>query len=136
TLAVDPYESRPPSGPTNGTQLCGFQLHDRVVLRRWDRPEGVHRRLRETFGPPEVVDEVFGTHTVAEMLGLRRRLLGAPARVADATTLLLREQPYDLTWSVFCAAHVAGHQFWDLSQLDESELDDSSAHLLGTALED
>jgi predicted AlkP superfamily phosphohydrolase/phosphomutase len=136
TLAVDPYESRPPEGPTVGTQVCGWQLHDRVVLRRWDRPEGIHKRLRDTFGAPEVVDEVFGTHTVTEMLALRRRLLGAPARVADATTLFLREQRYDLAWTTFCAAHVAGHQFWDLSQLDPDQLDDSSSHLLATTLED
>lgn len=140
TLAVDPYESRPPSSPTAGTQVCGWQLHDRVVLRRWDRPDGTHRRLRDLFGEPEVVDEVFGTRTVAQMLGLRRRLLGAPARVADATTLLLRESAYDLAWTTFCAAHVAGHQFWDLSQLDSphnaAQLDDGSAHLLGSTLED
>ena len=30
----------------------------------------------------------------------------------------LGEQPFDLAWLTFCAAHVAGHQFWDLSQLD------------------
>jgi predicted AlkP superfamily phosphohydrolase/phosphomutase len=136
TLAVDPYESRPPAGPSPGTQVCGWQLHDRVVLRRWDSPQGVHKRLRSTFGAPQVVDEVFGTHTVQEMLGLRQRLLGAPRRVADAADLLLREQPYDLSWLTFCAAHVAGHQFWDLSQLDPAQLDDSSRRLLGTTLED
>lgn len=136
TLAVDPYESRPPTVAAPGTQVCGWQLHDRVVLRRWDSPRGVHKRLRQAFGRPEVVDEVFGTHTVKEMLGLRRRLLGAPARVADATSLLLGEGSYDLAWLTFCAAHVAGHQFWDLSQLDPAQLDDGSRHLLGTTLED
>ena len=136
TLAVDPYESRPPAGASPGTQVCGWQLHDRVVLRRWDSPTGVHRRLRKTFGKPEVVDEVFGTHTVKEMLALRRRLLAAPARVADATALLLGEASYDLAWLTFCAAHIAGHNFWDLSQLDPDQLDDTSEQLLGTTLED
>ncbi|MGD9796928.1 MAG: hypothetical protein AB7H43_01335 [Acidimicrobiia bacterium] len=136
TLAVDPYESRPPTGPSPGTQVCGWQLHDRVVLRRWDRPAGVHRRLRRVFGPPQVVDEVFGTHTVKEMLGLRQRLLSAPGRVADATALLLAEAPYDLAWVTFCAAHIAGHQFWDLSQLDPDQLDGESEHLLGGTLAD
>jgi predicted AlkP superfamily phosphohydrolase/phosphomutase len=136
TLAVDPYESRPPSVTAPGTQVCGWQLHDRVVLRRWDSPSGVHKRLRKAFGKPDVVDEVFGTHTVKEMLGLRRRLLRAPGRVADATSLLLGEGRFDLAWLTFCAAHIAGHQFWDLSQLDPAQLDDDSAHLLGTTLED
>ena len=136
TLAVDPYESRPPTVTPPGALVCGWQLHDRVVLRRWDSPTGVHRRLQQAFGRPQPVDEVFGRHSVKEMLRLRRRLLGAPARVADAATLLLGDGPYDLAWLTFCAAHVAGHQFWDLSQLDSAELDDGTERLLGSTLED
>jgi len=136
TLAVDPYESRPPADAPPGTLVCGWQLHDRVVLRQWSSPEPAYDRLRRVFGPPQPVDEVFGRHSVDEMLGLRRRLLGAPARVAEAATLQLAEQPYDLAWLTFCAAHVAGHQFWDLSQLDEDELDDASRRVLGRTLDD
>lgn len=137
TLAVDPYESRPPAQAPPGSLVCGWQLHDRVVLQRWSAPGGTHGRLARLFGRPEPVDEVFGRHTVHEMLGLRRRLLDAPARVADAATLLLAEQPFDLAWLTFCAAHVAGHQFWDLSQLDADDLaaSDGAAHVLGTTLE-
>ena len=135
-LAVDPYESRPPAEPPPGTLVCGWQLHDRVVLRQWSSPAGADRRLRRLFGPPEPVDEVFGRHTVDEMLGLRRRLLGAPGRVAEATALLLGEQPFDLAWLTFCAAHVAGHQFWDLSQLDPAGLDLASERVLGSTLDD
>ncbi|HEY8527381.1 MAG TPA: alkaline phosphatase family protein [Acidimicrobiales bacterium] len=136
TLAVDPYESRPPAEAPPGTLVCGWQLHDRVVLRRWSSPDGVDHRLRRLFGPPQPVDEVFGRHTVDEMLGLRRRLLSAPGRVAEAATLMLDEQPYDLAWLTFCAAHVAGHQFWDLSQLDPNELDPASERVLGGTLEE
>ena len=35
TLAVDPYESRPPVDAPPGALVCGWQLHDRVVLQRW-----------------------------------------------------------------------------------------------------
>jgi predicted AlkP superfamily phosphohydrolase/phosphomutase len=136
TLAVDPYESRPPADPAPGAQVCGWQLHDRVVLQEWSNPGDVHRRLERLFGPPQPVDEVFGRHTVEEMLGLRRRLLAAPGRVADAAELLLGEQPFDLAWLTFCAAHVAGHQFWDLSQLDPAGLDPAAERVLGSALED
>jgi predicted AlkP superfamily phosphohydrolase/phosphomutase len=136
TLAVDPYESRPPTEAPTGTLVCGWQLHDRVVLRRWSSPEPAYDALQRVFGPPQPVDEVFGQHTVGEMLALRRRLLGAPARVADAATLLLGQEPFDLAWLTFCAAHVAGHQFWDLSQLDGAELDDAARRVLGTALDD
>jgi len=136
TLAVDPYESRPPAEPAPGAQVCGWQLHDRVVLQEWSNPGDVHRRLEHLFGPPQPVDEVFGRHSVGEMLGLRRRLLAAPGRVADAAELLLAEQRFDLAWLTFCAAHVAGHQFWDLSQLDPAGLDPSAERVLGAALED
>lgn len=136
TLAVDPYESRPPVEPAPGAQVCGWQLHDRVVLQEWSNPDDTHRRLERIFGAPQPVDEVFGRHSVAEMLGLRRRLLAAPGRVADAAGLLLGEQPFDLAWLTFCAAHVAGHQFWDLSQLDADGLDASAERVLGSALED
>jgi predicted AlkP superfamily phosphohydrolase/phosphomutase len=135
TLAVDPYESRPPAQAPPGALVCGWQLHDRVVLQRWSAPGDAHGRLERQFGRPEPVDEVFGRHTVREMLGLRRRLLRAPGRVAEAAELLLTEQPFDLAWLTFCAAHVAGHQFWDLSQLDDDDLDADSAHVLGGTLE-
>lgn len=135
TLAVDPYESRPPTEAPPGALVCGWQLHDRVVLQQWSAPGDTHARLERLFGAPRPVDEVFGRHTVGEMLGLRRRLLGAPGRVADAAALLLAEQPFDLAWLTFCAAHVAGHQFWDLSQLDADELDADTEHVLGGTLE-
>lgn len=136
TLAVDPYESRPPVEAPPGELVCGWQLHDRVVLRQWASPTTTHRRLERLYGPPQPVDEVFGRHTVTEMLGLRRRLLGAPGRVADAATLLLAEQRFDLAWLTFCAAHVAGHQFWDLSQLDPAQLDADAERVLGSTLDD
>ncbi|MFP5320916.1 MAG: alkaline phosphatase family protein [Acidimicrobiia bacterium] len=136
TLAVDPYESRPPAEPAPGAQVCGWQLHDRVVLQEWSNPGDTHRRLERLFGAPQPVDEVFGRHSVDEMLGLRRRLLGAPGRVADAAETLLAEERFDLAWLTFCAAHVAGHQFWDLSQLDPAGLDVASERVLGSALED
>ncbi len=136
TLAVDPYESRAPQEAPPGALVCGWQLHDRVVLREWSAPGETHQRLERLFGSPQPVDEVFGRHTAGEMLGLRRRLLGAPGRVADAATLLLPEQPFDLAWLTFCAAHVAGHQFWDLSQIDAAGLDADAERVLGSTLDD
>ena len=136
TLAVDPYESRPPQELPPGALVCGWQLHDRVVLQEWSSPGDTHGRLKRLFGAPQPVDEVFGRHSVDEMLGLRRRLLAAPGRVVDAAELLLAEQPFDLAWLTFCAAHVAGHQFWDLSQLDPADLDPSATRVLGRTLED
>ena len=136
TLAVDPYESRAPVEPPPGTLVCGWQLHDRVVLQQWSSPPQHHARLERLFGTPEPVDEVFGRHHADEMLALRRRLLGAPGRVADAAILSLREAPFDLAWLTFCAAHVAGHQFWDLSQIDTSGFGDAETGVLASTLDD
>lgn len=136
TLAIDPYESRPPDHAPAGVLVSGWQLRDRVVLQPWSSPPGAHRRLERLFGPPVAVEEVFGRHSAEELLGLRRRLLAAPGRVADAATLLLREQSFDLAWLTFSAAHVAGHQFWDLSQLDADGLDDCARNVLGGALQE
>ncbi len=136
TLAVDPYESRAPLEPPPGELVCGWQLHDRVVLQQWSSPPQHHARLERLFGTPEPVDEVFGRHRADEMLALRRRLLGAPGRVADAALLSLGEAQYDLAWLTFCAAHVAGHQFWDLSQIDTGDLGAADTGVLASTLDD
>ena len=57
---------------------------------------------------------------------------GGRCRHADARPGTLRPRLAD----VLHAARVAGHQFWDLSQLDAAELDDAARRVLGTALED
>jgi predicted AlkP superfamily phosphohydrolase/phosphomutase len=136
TLAVDPYESRAPIEAPPGELVCGWQLHDRVVLQQWSSPPEHHARLERLFGAPEPVDEVFGRHHADEMLALRRRLLGAPGRVADAATLSLSEARFDLAWLTFCAAHVAGHQFWDLSQIDTAGLGTADTGVLASTLDD
>lgn len=135
-LVIDPFESRPPRSPPSGRLVSGWQLADRVVLRRWSAPRGLHDRLTRLFGPPVAVEEVFGRHSADELLALRRRLLGASDRVADATRVLLADGPFDLVWLTFGAAHVAGHQFWDLSQLRPGERGPDVRRVLGAALEE
>lgn len=116
TLAIDPYESRPPRAWL-GTYVCGWQFADRVVLPRWSLPRDAGRRLARTHGNGPHATEIFGRPSVRELLALRDKLVAAPGRVADAATALLSREPYDLVWLTFSAAHLAGHQFWDLSQL-------------------
>jgi predicted AlkP superfamily phosphohydrolase/phosphomutase len=55
--------------------------------------------------------------------------------VAAAAVDLLAGEPYDLVWLTFSAAHLAGHQFWDLSQLAEAPARRERA-LLASALAD
>jgi predicted AlkP superfamily phosphohydrolase/phosphomutase len=52
---------------------------------------------------------------------MRRDLLAAPERVATLTRHVFAKDRFDLLWLTFSATHLAGHQFWDLSQLAESE---------------
>lgn len=134
TLAIDPYESRPPEAPPTGVFVSGWQLHDRVVLPRWASPPDAHARLSRLFGPPPSVQEIFGRSSVGELLALRRSLIGASARVADAAEHLLSRERFDLVWLTFSAAHVAGHQFWDLSQIAVESLDVDSRPVLEGAL--
>jgi predicted AlkP superfamily phosphohydrolase/phosphomutase len=116
TLAIDPYESRPPKD-WRGTYVCGWQFVDRVVLPRWSLPRAAARDLARRHGAGPHATEIFGRPTVRELLALREKLIAAPARVADAAVDLLGRERYDLAWLTFSAAHLAGHQFWDLSQL-------------------
>jgi len=116
TLAIDPYESRPPRD-WRGTYVCGWQFADRVVLPRWSLPKEAGAQLAERHGRGPGATEIFGRPRVRDLLALRETLIAAPGRVADAAAELLARESYDLAWLTFSAAHLAGHQFWDLSQL-------------------
>ena len=135
TLAIDPYESRPPER-ANGTFVCGWGFEDRVVLPRWSRPSAAGRELERRFGRGPGATEIFGRPRVRDLLALREKLVAAPARIATLAEELLRRESFDLAWLTFSAAHLAGHQFWDLSQLDPASLDRESRAVLDAALDD
>jgi hypothetical protein len=96
------------------------------ALRRVRRDTRAAIRL---FGPAAAVEEVFGRSSTRDLLRLRRDLLTASGRAADAAKLLLAGNRFDLTWLTFSAGHVAGHQFWDLSQSTVSTAGASTAPL-------
>jgi predicted AlkP superfamily phosphohydrolase/phosphomutase len=130
TLAIDPYESRPPR-EWRGALACGVGFRDRVVLPRWSLPR---RAGRAAPAGPQAT-EIFGRPSVAELMRLRAKLLAAPGRVADAALGFLSRERFDLAWITFPAAHLAGHQYWDLSQLDDAAGEPERA-ALSTALRD
>ncbi len=135
TLAIDPYESRPPER-AQGTLICGWGFEDRVVLPRWSRPSAAGRQWEGRFGRAPNATEIFGRPRVGDLLELREKLVAAPARIATLAEELLRRESFDLAWLTFSAAHLAGHQFWDLSQLDPAALDRESQAILESALDD
>ena len=118
TLALDPYECRAPAR-FEGTIVSGWGFEERTVLPAWSRPHLARRALVRDFGRAPKATEVFGRPRARKLIDLRRRLLEAPGRVADAATHLLSQEQFDLVWLTFSASHMAGHQFWDLSQVAE-----------------
>ena len=135
TLAIDPYESRPPEH-AEGVFVCGWGFTDRVVLPRWSHPRRAGRAYARRFGRGPAATEVFGAPRVTELIRLRERLLAAPARIATLAEEILAGEGFDLAWLTFSAAHLGGHAFWDLSQVDPEELDESSASILAGTLEE
>src|SRR5439155_21200930 len=99
--------------------LSGWQFRNRVVLPARSRPSDAERGLRARFGRSPSIEEVFGLQSLATLRAMRRDLLAAPARVARVARDLLARERFDLVWLTFSAAHLAGHQFWDLSQLPQ-----------------
>ena len=130
SLVLDPYESRPPR-EWEGALACGVGFRDRVVLPRWSLPRSAGR----VAGRGPQATEIFGRPSVGELLRLRGKLLSAPSRLADAALRFLARERFDLAWITFPAAHLAGHQYWDLSQL-AAEPEGDARRLLTGALED
>lgn len=120
SLLIDPYEAREPEH-LDGLAIAGWQFRNRVVLPGWSRPHRSRRRFERTFGRSPALDEVFGTPSLKSFRRMRRDLLAAPERVATLTRHVFAKDRFDLLWLTFSATHLAGHQFWDLSQLAESE---------------
>jgi predicted AlkP superfamily phosphohydrolase/phosphomutase len=134
-LVIDPYEAVPPD-QLNGYCLAGWQFRNRIVLSGWSRPRGSIREFGRRFGRPPALDEVFGSQSLPILRGMRRSLLAAPKRVSDLVTDLLARERFDLLWLTFSAAHLAGHQFWDLSELEPADLEQAKREGLDHTLED
>lgn len=135
SLVIDPYEIHPPAH-TNGLVVSGWQLLDRVVLRAWSRPEAARGELVRRHGRPTVVGETFGRSSPRELLRIRRALLDGPARVASLAEEQLASDSFDLAWIGFASAHLAGHLFWDLSEVDAEHATRGELDLIETALEE
>jgi predicted AlkP superfamily phosphohydrolase/phosphomutase len=133
-LVIDPYEAMVPAA-LNGYCFAGWQFRNRVVLPGWSRPRSAFGRFRRRFGRPPSLDEVFGTQSLSLLRTMQRNLLDAPGRVADLATHLLSRERFDLLWLTFSASHLAGHQFWDLSQLEPTELETAKREGLSETLE-
>ncbi len=127
TLAIDPYESRPPQR-AEGVFVCGWGFADRVVLPRWSRPGGRGPRVRAALRPrAPAPPRSSAARARATCWRCARSWSPPPAGSPTLAEELLARESFDLAWLTFSAAHLAGHQFWDLSQLDAAALDAGGA---------
>ena len=134
-LLIDPYEARAPER-LNGLGIAGWQFRNRVVLPGWSRPREARRCFERSFGRSPAVEEVFGSPSLTTLRRMRRDLLAAPQRVAALTQHVLAKDGFDLLWLTFCATHLTGHQFWDLSQLAPDDREMARRDGLGDTLAD
>ena len=130
SLVFDPYEGHQPRRSA-GVVSSGVQFRNYLGLEPWTSPQEAGRTIARLIGRRRpYVEEVFGRPHVPTLLDLRRKLVGGAGRVADAALGLLAEDSFDLVWLTFLSCHIGGHQFWNLSQVDENALDEPTRRLL------
>jgi hypothetical protein len=115
-VLIDPYEGWP-AGEVDGAVLCGWQLHNRVTMRRLGRPTALAAELRREHGGSKTLDEVYGRPSLRMLKRMEATLAAAPGRVAAAVEALVPTVRPELVWCHLVAAHVGGHLFWDGSQV-------------------
>ena len=127
-VLIDPYEGWP-AGEINGAVVCGWQLHNRVTMRRLGAPPELAAELRREHGGSRTLDEVYGRPSLRMLKQVTKTLFAGPERVAVATERLVERVRPDLLWCHLVGAHVGGHMLWDSSQvtggrrLEEAGLD-------------
>lgn len=131
-VVLDSYEGHP-AGEINGAVIGGWQLHNRVTMRRLGEPPALAAELRREFGRSHTLDEVYGRPSPGMLKRATATLAAAPGRVATAAERLVERVRPDLLWCHLVAAHVGGHLLWDSSQLTRGTLEQAG---LGGALDE
>lgn len=135
SLVIDPYEAKPPQS-LQGAGLGGWQFRHKITLHSWSLPRGLARLLEHRFGAPPSVEEVYGRPSLSDLARMREVLTTAPRRLADTVVELIRREEFDLVWVTLSSGHIAGHWFFDPSQLPQDQFDQKERAKLGTALAD
>jgi hypothetical protein len=115
-VLIDTYEGWP-AGEINGAVLVGWQLHNRVTMRRLGAPSALAGELRRELGGSRTLDEVYGRPSLRMLKGIEATLADASGRAAAAVERLVERVRPDLVWCHLVAAHIGGHLFWDSSQV-------------------
>lgn len=122
SLVLDPYEGRRPAAMA-GVAISGLQFTHSVVLQRWSYPRGVEAPVEKRLGRSGEVQDAYGGLNAASQRRLRRQLLAAPDRAVKALLHFLPRERFDLLWTEFGSAHLAGHHFWPRAHDSPAELE-------------
>ena len=97
-LVVDAWESRPAEEGA-GAVISGWQIEQPLHAPQLvGARASSNQQLARRFGRPPLIEEVYGRPSARSLIRLRRELLTAPGRLADAVTELLRHESFDLAW--------------------------------------
>ena len=127
-----PFSARP-GAKFQGSFLNGWQAHD--DFGKLEVPSGLHARLRDDYGSPEMGPELFGPQNVKTLHRQRSEALASLDQFGKIVARAVAD-PYDLVLAVFGGAHRGGHY---LRSLDEANLSGASAEdteLLSRAFEE
>lgn len=135
-LVLDPYDTCRVPHSLQGKAISGWQFRHKVTVPSWSIPKGLTRDLQRRFGRAPMVEEVYGRPSARYLRDMRRRLLDAPRRGAEATAYLLAQEPFDLVWITLSSAHIAGHWFLDPGRLPREDFDQQTKGEIDTVLDD
>ena len=132
-VVIDPPECFHQSA-RHGFLVSGWQFRERVLLPAWCTHTETLRELTRRYGPAASTEESFGQPTVKGLLAIQRALADAPARLARAAEFFLESDPPDALWVNFAGLHLASHQFFDLSLLENLGLSEEDRRRLELAI--
>ncbi|MEO1016964.1 MAG: alkaline phosphatase family protein [Pseudomonadota bacterium] len=118
----------------NGVVLNNWQNHD--PLPEVEHPKTIKAQVRNRFGNSALPEQDYGPQSAEILERAYRTCLASTSQIADICEWLMTRDRYDLFVLAMGATHRAGHQLWDLSQIDAASLDDARRSSLENALAD
>jgi predicted AlkP superfamily phosphohydrolase/phosphomutase len=117
-VVIDPPECFP-QPVRHGFIVSGWQFQERVLLPPWVTQAETWKELRRRFGGGPRTEESFGRPTAKGLLAISRVLAEAPGRLQRAAEFFLEGHLPEALWINFAGLHLASHQFFDLSLLED-----------------
>lgn len=120
-VVIDPPECFPQT-VRHGFIVSGWQFEERALLAPWGTKGKDWTELRRRFGSGERTQESFGRPTAKGLLAIARVLAEGPGRLQRAAEFFLNGHLPEALWINFAGMHLASHQFYDLSLLEDGTI--------------